>query len=96
MAGIRCRCSDFEESKELLIKGIEFGYNKANEWHDLRKNPDDLPPVAVADASIDVLTDSGKLAFYYWGENCWYHTNANKIDSPKAWCEIPRFEEESK
>lgn len=23
--------------------GAEYGYNKANEWHDLRKNPNDLP-----------------------------------------------------
>lgn len=23
--------------------GAEFGYCKANEWHNLRKNPDDLP-----------------------------------------------------
>ena len=30
MTGIRCRCSDFEESKKLLIEGIEFGYNKIN------------------------------------------------------------------
>ena len=24
-------------------KGAESGYNKANEWHDLRENPNDLP-----------------------------------------------------
>lgn len=23
--------------------GAEFGYNKANEWHDLQKDPNDLP-----------------------------------------------------
>ena len=33
ISGIRCRCSDFEERKKLLLEGIEFGYNKANEWH---------------------------------------------------------------
>jgi len=33
ISGIRCRCSDFEEMKKLLLEGIEFGYNKANEWH---------------------------------------------------------------
>ena len=43
ISGIRCRCSDFEEKKKLLLEGIEFGYNKANEWHNLRKNPNDLP-----------------------------------------------------
>lgn len=41
MAGIRCRCSDFEESKKLLIEGIEFGYNKANEYHYVKDG--DLP-----------------------------------------------------
>jgi hypothetical protein len=30
---IRIRCSDFEEKKKLLLKGIEFGFAKANEWH---------------------------------------------------------------
>ena len=29
ISGIRCRCSDFEEKKKLLLEGIEFGYNKA-------------------------------------------------------------------
>ena len=24
-------------------KGAEFGYNKANKWHDLKKDPTDLP-----------------------------------------------------
>ena len=24
-------------------KGAEFGYNKANKWHDLQENPTDLP-----------------------------------------------------
>ncbi len=37
LAGIRTRCTDFEESKKLLIEGIEFGYNKAlEEIGDLR------------------------------------------------------------
>ena len=31
------------QAQQYLIKGAEFGYNKANEWHDLRKDPDDLP-----------------------------------------------------
>lgn len=33
LQGIRTRCSDYEEMKKLLLEGIEFGYNKANEWH---------------------------------------------------------------
>ena len=34
--------------------GATFGYNKANEWHDLRKNPDDLPKHR---RGIDKMTD---------------------------------------
>jgi len=30
---------------ETFKDAAEFGYNKANEWHDLRKNPNDLPNV---------------------------------------------------
>ena len=29
--------------EEGFNDGAEYGYNKANEWHDLRKNPNDLP-----------------------------------------------------
>lgn len=31
--GIRIRCFDYKENKKLLLEGIEFSYNKANEWH---------------------------------------------------------------
>ena len=33
----KCECWNFAK------KGAELGYNKANEWHDLRKDPTDLP-----------------------------------------------------
>lgn len=29
--------------EEGFQDGAKFGYNKANEWHDLRKNPNELP-----------------------------------------------------
>lgn len=29
--------------KDGFQKGAEFGYNKANEWHNLQENPTDLP-----------------------------------------------------
>ena len=49
---------DIEVAREALYQGYfvgaEFGYNKANEWHDLRKNPDDLPKHR---RGIDKMTD---------------------------------------
>ena len=38
-------CDDKGMLQEAYKDGAEFGYNKANEWHDLRKNPNDLPNV---------------------------------------------------
>ena len=33
----KCECWTFAK------KGAEFGYNKANKWHNLQENPKDLP-----------------------------------------------------
>ena len=31
------------DTENAFKDGAEFGYNKANEWHDLQENPNDLP-----------------------------------------------------
>lgn len=36
-------CLAYYAMQRAYQKGAEFGYNKANEWHDLRKDPNDLP-----------------------------------------------------
>ena len=41
-------------SKKGFQKGAEFVYNKANEWHDLRKNPLDLP---TRNCTVLIYTD---------------------------------------
>jgi hypothetical protein len=69
---------------------------KTPKWHDLRENPNDLPPVASGTVSIDVLTNYGRIAYYYYTESMWFDTHDDEIDPPpKAWCEIPKFEEKS-
>lgn len=73
------------------LAGLKAGRPK---WHDLRKNPDDLPPIEKGTATIDVLTDSGRLAYYFYDESCWYDTHSDEIYPPKAWCEIPKYTEE--
>ena len=73
--------------------GAKFGYNKVNEWHDLRKNPNDLPPYDKSTSScIDVLSDEGFVCFYSDIDKCWYRHGCH-ISPPKAWCKIPKFEE---
>ena len=44
-------------------KGAEFGYNKANEWHNLNKNYKDLPNEGE--------WVEGLYIQYYKGEPCW-------------------------
>ena len=50
--------------EEGFKDGAEFGYNKANEWHNLNENYKDLP-----DEGEWV---EGLYIWYYKGEPCWY------------------------
>ena len=97
IAGIRCRCSDFEETKKLLIEGIEFGYNKANEWHYMKDVNcyEDLhfPPEEekgrVLIWKVQVFTEKGikQPVCYHCGSygDLWYEINAYHVI---AWKEI--------
>lgn len=84
-------------SREAYLAGLKAG---KPQWHDLRKNPDDLPPLekGAEFVSVDVLTARGEIACYQHchGENCWRDCNWNEIYTPRAWCEIPKYEEEEK
>lgn len=69
--------------------GAEFGYHKAIKWHDLRKDPDDLP----TDKHFKITSD-GDIALYdcFWEK--WYDLRSDELSyQPAAWCEIPKFEE---
>ena len=75
-----------EETKEL-------GYNKANEWHDLRKDPNDLPESSIFH---EVLNQNGTKIYYddvlkKW--NMYFNGEIIQAQTPIAWCEIPKFEE---
>lgn len=56
--------NNLHSTEEDYIKafkdGAEFGYNKANEWHDLRKDPNDLPNAHCMNWVI-ALYDNGTL-----------------------------------
>ena len=83
-----CTCK--ECSKEKWQKGAEYGYNKANEWHDLRKNPEDTPNYDVIHY---VLTAWGEQAYYDKNRKVWRDMFDEIRSIPIAWREIPRFEE---
>ena len=71
------------------------------EWHDLRKNPRDLPTEDCKDYLAIALDDTEPGVFMYiaseQGQWEWeprrivFYTN----DQIKAWCEIPTFEEDA-
>lgn len=76
-----------EHVSDTWKHGAEFGYNKAIEWHDLRKNPDDLP-----------REEEGQLYVVYWrlGLIDGYSV-VRKIVNPLkdviAWCRVPCYDE---
>lgn len=71
------------------------------EWHDLRKNPRDLPTEDCKDYLAIALDDTEPGVFMYiaseQGQWEWeprriaFYTN----DQIKAWCEIPTFKEDA-
>ena len=46
-----------------------------NEWHDLRKNPADLPEIKRHYFSKTVITDNGNIAYYDYSDGFWYDWN---------------------
>lgn len=50
--------------------GITYGYNKANEWHDLRKDPNDLPK----NTNYVIVTDGKLWTSAYYDKTWMVHT----------------------
>lgn len=85
--------------KEAFLAGLEAGkdINVPIKWHDLKKNPDDLPrknEKFLANISIFAMVQinkfTNKFACYNFDDKKWY-SNGLIINSPIAWCEIPVF-----
>ena len=92
-----------EDFIDLFVAGFMkcLEINKPNEWHDLRKNPDDLPKkvgnyvVCYLDTMHERHTFELSYVDYLVKEH-WvdvYNHNIEKYDEGViAWCEIPKFE----
>lgn len=75
------------------------------DWHDLRKNPDDLPPKPekeIRDLGSDwseiVCNSWGLTIAYNYDKKEWYEIGFDEIcwypaykTEPKAWCHKPKF-----
>lgn len=77
--GIRIRCFDYKENKNLLLEGIEFGYNKANEWHYVKDG--DLPKENQLVLLYRENPNGANVALTYW-----YKSYVN--DKVIAWKEV--------
>lgn len=74
--------------RETVYKAIEFGYNKANEWHYVKDG--DLPP---EDTKVLAFMASGEVFIaHFYRKNVW-----DKIGIVIAWKEIifPELPKES-
>lgn len=87
--------AELAELRAVIYKankdGAEFGYSKANEWHDLRKNPNDLPDT---DRNVWVKRQSEKecqVDNYYEYEKGWgiMFREGWCTDDVILWCELP-------
>lgn len=85
--------------KQAYIAGaIENGI----QWHDLRKNPNDLPFKMGIGSEVVLISYDGEVtdfAYYNFELKRWEHDgDAFYICDPPpvAWCEIPKFEEVDK
>lgn len=83
-AELREKLKDAEESREKCIAELKA---VRPQWHDLRKDPNDLPK---EDCEIITLHENGNKNIQKWKNGNW--TNAIVIPVI-AWCEIPKYEE---
>ena len=87
-----------EDYKQGFKDGAEFGYNlakeerKANEWHDLEKNPNDLPENK---RSVWCYYGDGYgKGFYDKDDGGWWIEGHIYCSTINAWCELPTFNKE--
>ena len=87
-----CVCGEeywsHNDIKQAYLAGLHEGQPK---WHDLRKDPNDLPKLNKTDMSDYVITDRG-VSYYNGRLKSWYIQNDYRLsDKVIAWCEIPTF-----
>ena len=83
------RLEMFDENvEEAFLTGLKAG---RPQWHDLRKNPNDLPE----SRHKSIVNQDGEKVMYDYSCKAWRYDDADEYlcDTPIAWCEIPQFKE---
>ena len=91
LAGLKAG-KDMAETDLATIAYMQGAERYKLKWHDLRKNPKDLP-----EPHSTVLDENGDKIIYRGGD-MWtvyseYYEKGIDAEPPKAWCEVPTFEE---
>ena len=77
---------DFLETEgQSYLDGLAKGKLK---WHDLRKDPDDLPPLDSMYSMYWTYSEWGYYDIHKWDPRLW------KECKVIAWCELPKFDVE--
>lgn len=79
-----------EEMEKAYIAGAT---ENGIQWHDLRKDPNDLPKEVKNGRSKVVYGDRGEPIYFSYKTNWWKDYSDHERYPPVAWCEIPQFKE---
>ena len=88
---------DFSELSEVTwcadkINDSDIEYQRKPIWHDLRKNPKDLPKdseMVVVCMEFDNETTDSEIGYYYI--NNWVCNSVRRRKRVIAWMDIPKF-----
>ena len=87
--------SETEYAENAYIAGAT---ENCIEWHDLRKDPNDLPEkMGLGSREVYIEYKSGvtDFAYYRFDKKRWVRSeNEELAENVIAWCEIPRFNSE--
>lgn len=87
----------FGVAEQAFLAGLKVG---RPQWHDLRENPNDLPPMIQDERHIsdrvwiNVENWGTEDGYYDYKKNCWI-IRCRIVNLPiLGWCEIPTFDKE--
>lgn len=66
--------------KDLFKECAEFGYNKANEWHDLRKDNKDLPKENMKQVMVMTNYNDCLMGWYCIHQKTWWSSDCPDVD----------------
>lgn len=93
------KIDEYKKTNREIAKDFAALRKQVPQWHDLRKNPTDVPKENV---TVLLLTEVESLTARYYNEYEAFFRLNNKLDycvfiapmSYIAWCELPKYDKE--